>query len=314
MCFYNMHKCMEWRRINFDWNRARAFLVTAEEGSLSAAARALGVTQPTLGRQVAALERELGVVLFERDGRGLTPTQSGMDLAEHVRGMAEAANRVSLSAAGHSEHLAGNIRITAGEAIAAFLLPPVVARLRRAYPGIDIEIVASNRPSDLRKREADIAIRSFRPTEPDLIAKKIRDVPVRLYAAESYLKEFGTALTSDDLSRAEFIGFDRTEALLKALNGLGLTLTDRNFPVVTENHLVGWELVKQGVGIGVMQEDIAALEPGVRLVLPELAPIVIPMWLVAHRELRTSKRVRVVFDLLAAELGNAPERPLQQRN
>jgi len=195
---------MDWRSVKFDWNRARAFLVTAEEGSLSAAARALGMAQPTLGRQVDALEEELGVVLFERVGRGLALTPSGLELLDHVRAMGDAANRVSLSAAGQSQSIEGTVCIAASETYAAILLPPIIAKLRRAEPGIDIEIVTSNKASDLRRREADIAIRNFRPTEPDLVAKKIRDVPARLYAAPAYLERIGNPKVPYDLRHADF--------------------------------------------------------------------------------------------------------------
>lgn len=293
---------MDWKSVKFDWNRARAFLVTTEEGSLSAAARALGMTQPTLGRQVTALEQELGVVLFERVGRDLVLTPSGLELVAHVRAMGDAASRVSLTASGQSQTIEGSICITASEVHAAFLLPPIIAKLRQLEPGIDVELMASNTPSDLRRREADIAIRSFRPTQPELIAKKIKDVPARLYAAASYLRQIGTPTSAEELQHADFIGFDNTDALLNGLNALGLNLTQRNFPVLTENHIVQWELVKHGVGIGIMPADIGDTEPLVQQVLPALEPIIFPIWLTAHRELKTSRRVRMVFDLLAAEL------------
>lgn len=293
---------MDWRSVKFDWNRARAFLVTAEEGSLSAAARALGMAQPTLGRQVDALEEELGVVLFERVGRGLALTPSGLELLDHVRAMGEAANRVSLTSAGQSQNIEGTICIAASETYAAVILPPIIAKLRRAEPGIHIEIVASSKASDLRRREADIAIRNFQPTEPDLVAKKIRDVPARLYATPAYLGSIGNPKLPYDLRNADFISIDNTGMFLKGLNALGLNLTERNFPIFTENFLVMWELVKQGLGIGVLDGNIGDAEPLVRRALPDLEPIMFPIWLVAHRELNTSRRVRVVFDLLAAEL------------
>ncbi len=292
-----MHKCMDWRRVTFDWNRARAFLVTAEEGSLSAAARALGMAQPTVGRQVSALEEELDVVLFERVGRGLTLTPSGLELLEHVKAMGDAAGRVSLTASGHAQSLDGTICITAGEAISAVLLPPVIAALRREHPGIHVELVASNATSDLRKREADIAIRSFRPTQPDLVAKKIKELPALLYAAPSYLERIAPIAADDDLTRADFIGFDNTDRLMNVLNQHGLRLTPDNFPTITSNHLVQWELVKHGLGIGLMQSDIGDAEPMVERVPIDLQ-IVVPMWLTAHREVNTSRRVRVVFDLI----------------
>src|SRR3954447_21314158 len=166
---------MDWRSVRFDWNRARAFLITAEEGSLSAAARALGLTQPTLGRQVDALEAELGVVLFERVGRGLTLTAGGLDLLEHVRAMAEAADRFALVASGQSQTLEGAVCITASEVISAFLLPPVLAQIRKKHPGIEIKLVATNEVRDLRRREADIAIRSGRPTDENLVTTRLRD-------------------------------------------------------------------------------------------------------------------------------------------
>ena len=293
---------MDWRAIKFDWNRARAFLVTAEEGSLSAAARALGMAQPTLGRQVDALEAELGVVLFERVGRGQTLTPSGLELLDHVRAMGEAANRMSLVAAGQSHSVEGKVVIAASDVYAAFLLPPILAKLRRTHPGIEVEIVASTKASDLRRREADIAIRNFNPSEPDLVARKIRDVPARLYATPAYLASIDNPLLPSDLRKADFISIDGSGMFVKGLNAMGFDLTERNFPILTENYLVMWELVKQGLGIGILDGSIGDAEPKVKRVLPENAPLMFPIWLVAHRELRTSRRIRIVFDLLAAEL------------
>ncbi|MBL4726628.1 MAG: LysR family transcriptional regulator [Rhizobiaceae bacterium] len=293
---------MDRRSIKFDWNRARAFLVTAEEGSLSAAARALGMAQPTLGRQVSALEEELGVVLFERVGRGLTLTPSGLELLDHVRAMGEAASAVSLTSFGQSQSIEGKVSISASDTYAAVLLPPIIAKLRVMEPGIEIEIVTSNAPSDLRKREADIAVRNFRPTEPDLIAKKIRDVPARLYATPKYLEQIGNPTLPYDLRDADFINIDGSDAFMDGLNRMGLNLTKKNFPILTENYLVMWELVKQGVGIGILDGNIGDAEPLVQRALPDLEPLIFPIWLVANRELSTSRRIRMVFDLLAEEL------------
>lgn len=304
-----MHFRMDWRSIKFDWNRAKAFLVTAEEGSLSAAARALGMAQPTLGRQVAALEQELGVALFDRVGRGLTLTPSGLELVEHVRAMGEAASRVSLSASGQSESIEGTIRITASEIYAAYLLPPVVARLRETAPGIDVEIVATNALSDLRRREADIAVRTGQPTDPELIAKKLRDGAAQLYATQGYLDRIGDPGTIDGMSTADFVGFDDNKQFLDGLNALGFRLTQKSFPLRTASHLVHWRLVKQGLGVGIMAIEIGDAEPLVRRAIPSMAPIAFPVWLVAHRELNTSRRVRLVFDLLAEALSTPAPRP-----
>jgi len=302
ICRMDMHLCMDWRSVKFDWNRARAFLVTAEEGSLSAAARALGMAQPTLGRQVSALESELGVILFERAGRGLTLTQSGLELVEHVRAMGDAATRVSLTASGQSQSIEGRVCITASESYSAFVLPPAVAKLRRIAPGITIEILASNDVRDLRRREADIAVRNGRPTDPDLIARKIRDDTACLYATGAYLAQCGEIRTPDDMLRAHFIGFDNNEPFIEGLNALGMKLTPKHFPVLSNSHLMQWELVKQGIGIGVMLTQVGDAEPMVRRAAPWLKPFEFPIWLVAHRELNTSRRVRLVFDLLAQEL------------
>ena len=293
---------MDWRSVKFDWNRARAFLVTAEEGSLSAAARALGMTQPTLGRQVSALEKELGVVLFERVGLGLVLTPSGLDLMEHVKAMGDAASRFSLTANGQSQRLEGNVCITCSEYYAVFILPKIIKKLRKLEPKITIEIIATNTTSDLRRREADIAIRNFRPTQPELIAKKIKDVSARLYATAEYLKEIGEPKNTNDLSKANFISFDNTDGLISGLKALDVKLTTQNFPIQTEHFIAHWELVKQGLGIGIMPEATGDSEPQVVQVLPALDPISFPIWLTAHRELNTSRRVRMVFDHLAAEL------------
>ncbi len=299
-----MRICMGRRSINFDWNKARAFLVTAEEGSLSAAARALGMTQPTLGRQVASLEEELGVALFERGNRGLVLTQSGLALLEHVRNMGDAASQFSLSAQGQVESIEGDVCISATEAMAVYQLPAIVGDLRRAFPGINIELIATNSTSDLKRREADIAIRAFQPTQPDLIARKLCEFKAHLYASPDYLTSLGSSLAVDDLNRAQFIGFDSEHQLLKELNKQGFQLLPENFAVLTENHIVHWELVKNGVGIGIMVEDVGDQEPAVTRVLPDLEPYSGTLWLVAHRELRTNRRIKAVYDFLVEALAD----------
>ena len=208
-----------------------------------------------------------------------------------------------MTATGQSLSIEGPVSVTASEAVATFLLPPIVGRLRMDHPGIEIEIVVSNQASDLRRREADIAIRNFRTNEPDLIAQKIQDGRAHLYAAPAYLERIGPVTSIADLSRAELFAFDRTDLMINGLKALGIEATRRQFPIVTNNHLVQWELCKLGVGICIMMEEVGDAEPKVRRVLPELRPIPIPMWLVSHRELRTSRRIRLVFDRLVEALG-----------
>ena len=294
---------MEWKSIQFDWNRARAFLVTAEEGSLSAAGRALGVAQPTVGRQISALEKELDVVLFDRVGKQLVLTTSGLELVDHVRQMSEAAARVSMAASGQSRALDGEVCISAIDTIAALCLPSIVQKVREAYPGILIEVIASNELSNLGRREADIAIRNVQPSHPDLVAKKVCDVGAHLYGATNYLDKLGRPLTRDILKQADITGFNRDEEMVKAMSGFGLTVTPIGISVVSENHLVQWEMIKQGVCLGMMMECIGDKEPLVERIFPDTDAVKFPIWLVAHQQLRSSKRIRAVFDILAESLG-----------
>ena len=293
---------MDWRSIKFDWNRARAFLVTVEEGSLSAAARALNISQPTLGRQVTALEQELGVALFERGGRGLEPTPSGLMLLEHVRGMGEAASRLSLAASGRAQAIEGTVSISATEGAAAYSLPPILAKLRQAEPGIRIDVVATDSTSDLKRREADIAVRAFRPDQPDLIAKKLGDSVAHLYAAPSYLARIGNPTTPEGLNDAEFVFMENADRYIEGLRAKGVTISRDNIRITTESFIVQWEFVKCGAGIGIMAANVGENEPAVQRAVPGIEPFEWETWLVAHRELKTSRRVRLVFDYLASEL------------
>jgi DNA-binding transcriptional LysR family regulator len=302
-----MHFCMEWRKFGFDWNRARAFLVTAEEGSFSAAARALGQSQPTLGRQVAALEEELGVTLFERIGHRLELTATGADLAEQVRQMSEAGARFSLIAAGQSQEVDGVVRLAASQAVSAYLLPPVVTKIRDQHPGLQVEMVVSNQMSDLRRREADIAVRHQRPQGDDLVARLIKEEScAHLYGTPGYLKRIGNPKTPEALAeRALVLGFDDSPRLLQALRAGGVPIREDASPIRTEDHLVQWELCKQGMGLCVMMEEVGDREGRVRRALSGVRPVVtLPIWLVSHRELRTSRKIRVVFDAMAEALAS----------
>lgn len=290
---------MNWNSITFDWNQARAFLATAEEGSLSAAARALGLTQPTLGRQVTALENELGIMLFERVGRSLTLTQSGIELLDHARAMAEAANRITLTASGQSQTIEGLVRITASDMVSAYVLPPVLSQLRTIAPLLEIDVIAANDVRDLLRREADIAIRHVRPVQPDLITRLVREDKAQFYASRSYLEAHGRPTVSGGLSQHVFIGFGDNERMLEYLQPLELDLTRDNFRLGSETGVVACEMVRNGLGIGILTEEIAVKFPEVERVLCEVEPFIIPVWLTTHRELHTSRRIRLVFDFLA---------------
>jgi len=286
--------------------------VTALEGSLSAAARKLGQTQPTLSRQVAALEERLGVTLFERVGKKLVLTDTGHDLLEHVRAMGEAAGSVALAATGRAQALVGQVRISAGEIVAGYLLPPIVERIRAEYPEIEVHVVASNRLSDLLRREADIAIRHVRPQQPDLVARKVRDSTAHLYAAKRYLDRHGRP-RGRDLSQLEFVGADDDERFVEVLNQHGVRVSVANFKWTTDSHLVGWEMVCHGLGVGGMLREIGEATAGVERVLPSFT-IPVPYWVCTHRELFTNRRIRLTFDRLteafAGELSHVRRRTL----
>ncbi|HHS83114.1 MAG TPA: LysR family transcriptional regulator, partial [Devosia sp.] len=241
--------------------------------------------------------------LFERVGRGLMLTPAGHELLAHVRRMGEAATHMSLTAAGRSQSIEGLVRISATDIYASALLPRFVARLRSLEPRVRVEVITTNNFSDLRRREADIAIRNAPPTQPDLIARKIAQARANLYASNSYMAANGPFRSPGDLNRADFVEMDASLKGADTLNAaFGLSLARENFPVVSENMQVAWELVKQGAGIGIMDEHIGENEPLVQRALPTLSPITFPIWLVAHRELTSSRRLRRVFDLLVKYL------------
>ncbi|MCR9136760.1 MAG: LysR family transcriptional regulator [Alphaproteobacteria bacterium] len=295
---------MNWKSVAFDWNQARAFLATVEEGSLSAAARALGVTQPTLGRQVSALEERLDVVLFERVGRSLRPTPSGIELLDHVRAMRDAANRISLTASGQSQAIEGQVRITASDIMSAHILPAALQQLRAIAPLVDIDIVAANDIRDLQMREADIAIRHVRPEQPDLIARLVNEATAGLYASTEYLDRRGRPQSLQDLSDHDFVGFADHERLIEALVSFGAKISLKNIRASSQNGIVSWEMARCGLGITFMADGVAGNTPGMEKVLPDNEPFGFPVWLVTHRELHTSRRIRLVYDLLATFLAD----------
>jgi DNA-binding transcriptional LysR family regulator len=289
--------------MGFDWNQASAFWTTAEAGSLSAAARRLGLTQPTLSRQLAALEDSLGVVLFERIGRTLILTEGGLDLLEHVRTMGAAAENMALGASGRAETAAGRVSISASDGFSTYLMPIVAERMRAEAPQITLEIVASNAISDLRRREADIALRHVRPEQPDLISKLVRETTAHLYASRSWIERNGMPEKPEDIADADFIGYDPDGRFIEFLRAQGVPVSADSFRLISENSAVMWEMAKRGLGVSAQVREVAALTPDMVQIFPELAPVPVPMWLVTHRELRTSRRIRLVFDILADELG-----------
>lgn len=280
-----------------DWNGMRALLATVETGSLSAAARRLGLTQPTLGRQVAALEQSLGLTIFERVGRSLVLTEAGQQLVAHVRDMGAAADRLAMAAQGQSQSDEGVVRITAADIYAAYVLPPILERLRREAPGIAIEVMAVNSISNLVRREADIAIRHVRPEQDGLLARRCRDTAAHIYGAPRYLDRIGRP---PDFAIADFAGsIEHNNNFTEEMRRRGVALGPHNFRLATQSGVAAWEWVRAGLCLSPMPDSVALATGGVELVLPEMEPIAVPVWLVTHRELHTSRRIRLVFDVLA---------------
>ncbi|MEX0281704.1 MAG: LysR family transcriptional regulator [Arenibacterium sp.] len=293
---------MNWNAISFDWNHIRAFLATVEHGSLSAAARALKQTQPTLSRQITALEDALDLTLFERGPRVMQITDAGAELLAHVEAMADAAIQISRVAAGQSQAVEGTVRITSSDALAAYPLPRCVTSLRQSHPGIRIELVPMNEMSDLTRREADIAIRHARPEQPDLVAKRIADIEVSLFASQSYLAELGTLSGPGDFAKANFIGYGSPERLVPQVSAMGFPVTVDNFGVTTSNGCAMYELVREGAGIAFLPTIVAEGRLGLQRILPNAPTFSMETWLVTHREIQTSRRIRLTFDHLAREL------------
>ena len=287
---------------NLDWNQLKAFLKTAETGSLSAAARKLGLTQPTLSRQVAAIEQRMGVTLFERVGKTMALTPTGLDLLEHARTMGAAAEALRLVASGRSQAVGGVVSVSATYGMAAHFLAPLVRQLREKEPTISIEVIASDSLSDLLRREADIAVRHVKPDQPDLIARLVREATAHFYASEDWVRIHGHPRRAEEAAHLPFVGADRSGHFLGFLRQQGLPLSEANFSCYADHSIAQWSLVRHGMGIGAMADEIARDTPGIVRVLDDVPPVRFPIWLVSHRELRTSRPIRVVFDALAQGL------------
>ena len=286
-----------------DWSLLQTFVAVAESGSLAAAARKSGGSQPTMSRHVAGLERALGARLFDRTGGGLVLTAIGVALYEDAKTMAQAATRISLSAAGRSEAIKGTIRISASEVMAAWVLPQIICRLREGEPDIEIELVSSDQTNNLLLREADIAVRMFQPTQTELIARKIGDVDVGMFASHDYIAKWGEPRSVGDFAGHSVIAGDVSTEILEGFRGAGFPANRDFFAFRCDSRVVQWQMVIAGFGIGFIQGDVGGRTPGVVRLLPDFHFGDLSVWLVSHAELRTSRRVRRVFDFLADELG-----------
>ncbi|WP_374667227.1 LysR family transcriptional regulator [Ramlibacter sp.] len=290
---------------SFDWNLVRSFLAALDHGSLLGAARALGASQPTLGRHIAELESQLGATLFERTGRGLLPTPTALRLAEAARAMQSGADQLARGATATAGDLGGTVRLSASQPVACHLLPPILARMRLALPQVQIELVVSNAVSNLLRREADIALRMVQPDQASLIARRVGQVTLGTYAHRDYLARRGTPRQLADLLQHDVIGDDQGGAILQAYRRFGFEADPSVFVLRTDDLIAYWQAVRNGIGIGFVADYLAATEPQVQPLLPTLKIPPLPMWLVVHREIRSNARIRAVYDFLAQALPRA---------
>ena len=286
---------------NPDWSLYRSFLSVLRTGSLSAAAREEGLTQPTVGRHVDALEKVLGVPLFTRSQHGLTPTEAALELqpyAESLEATAAALVRAAVGRAGTR----GTVRITASEVVGAEVLPAILTQVHELHPEITIELVLSNRTEDLLQREADIAVRMVRPTQQALLARHVGDVELGLHARRDYLERRGVPTSLDELRKHTLIGFDRENAFIRSVRAGGLPIERGMFALRSDSDLAQLAALRAGFGIGVCQVGLARRSPDLVRVMAKSFLFKLEAWIVMHSDLRSSARCRVVADALAAGL------------
>lgn len=285
-----------------NWEHWRSFLAVVGEGSLSGAARALSLTQPTVGRHIAALEEGLGVTLFTRSRGGLNPTGLALSLVPQARAMATAADNLLRTASGERDEARGTVRLTASDIVGTFVLPPMLAAFREAHSGIVIELSLSTRNENLLRREADIAVRMVRPVQEAIVARHVGAVRIGLFAHRRYVAAHGLPESADDLFSHPIVGIDQEEGLVADLSFGGHALSRESFAFRCDSGVAQLMAVKAGFGIGACQLGLAAAEPDLVRVLPEVVEFGYEMWLAMHEDLRATRRVRLLFDHLAEGL------------
>lgn len=284
------------------WELYRSFLAVAEEGSLSGAARRLGLTQPTVARHLDALEAALGADLFVRSPQGLTPTEMAVELMPYAASLAATASALVRTASGRLGEVRGIVRITASEVVGVEHLPPILARLRVRHPGLAIELVLSNAVDDLLRRDADIAVRMVQPGQQALVARRLPPIAVGLHGHRAYLERRGVPASMEDLAGHDLIGFDRAVPAVRALVERFPALRDGSFALRVDSHVGQLAAIRAGCGIGVCQVPVAKRDPGLVRVLDGAFSVDLPLWVAMHEDLRSSARCRAVFDALVEGL------------
>ena len=285
-----------------DWSLYRSFLAVLREGSLSAAARALGATQPTLGRHIEQLEAALGCSLFTRSPGGLTPTPVALTLRPHAEAMETAADALRRQASGESGAVRGTVRISTSEMVGGAVLPPMLARFQSDYPEIALELSLSNSQDDLLRREADIAIRMVRPTQDALLARPVGTITIGFYAHRRYVERHGLPADFAALAGHIVIGFDKDASIARGMTLDGHAVTRDLFRYRVDNDLAQWQALLAGAGIGGCQDRLAAREPELVAVLPDRLRLQYGVWLVMHEDQRDNRRIKLLYDFLAEEM------------
>ena len=292
-----------------NWEWYRTFLRVLETGSLSAAGRAMGLTQPTVGRHIDSLETALGLKLFTRTFDGFAPTDAALELEPYAAGLATTAAALRRVASSHGSGVRGTVRLTASEVIGVEVLPPILAALRREHPKLIIELVLSNKVDDLLHREADIAVRMFRPSQDALVAKRVGGVEVGLYAHERYLTEHGMPKSMEELSGHAIIGFDQENAFIRKLQDQFPAFSRAAFAFRADSDLAHLAAIRAGFGIGICQSALAARDAAIVRVLKTKFSLTMDTWIAMHEDLRESPRCAVTFAALAAGLSAYLRRP-----
>jgi DNA-binding transcriptional LysR family regulator len=286
-----------------DWDLWRSFIAVMDAGSLSGAARSLGIAQPTVGRHIEALEADLeGGPLFTRSPGGLRPTRAAQALAPHARAMATAADTLVRTASGDAEDVRGVVRLTASEIAALEILPAILAEFREAWPKIDIELVVSNRLEDLLHRDADIAVRMARPTQDALFARKVGEIHIGFHAHRAYLQKHGEPRTMDELRSHAVIGYDRVRPLPAALDKLDFEVRNDMFALRTDSDTAQLAMLRAGYGICACQRQMATRDPNLVPLLEDQFGFDLEVWVVMHEDLKTDRRLRLLFDHLVGSL------------
>lgn len=280
------------------WELYRSYLSVLKEGSLSGAARTMGIAQPTVGRHIAALEKSLGVTLFTRSQLGLLPTEAARALEPFAQAMSSSAAALKRAAEGQGAGIKGTVRVTASEVMGVEVLPPILTQLQNEHPDLKVELVLTNRVQDLLKREADIAIRMTQPKQDLLIARRVGQVNLGLHAHKKYLRKRGTPQSMADLAQHALIGFDEETPFVRAARK-GIPMWHRDaFAIRTDSDVAQLALIRAGSGIGICQVALAARDPQLVHLLPESLSLGLETWLTMHEDLRNNPRCKVTFDAL----------------